>query len=52
MAQELLIDQERQSLDDHARQARESGDPAAQPTTAAEHHMELDMPRPTWPARC
>jgi uncharacterized protein with von Willebrand factor type A (vWA) domain len=48
IAQELrdIIDQERQSLDDHVRQARDSGDPRRQElaeSTASEHQMELDM---------
>jgi len=48
IAQELrdIIDQERQALDDHVRQARDSGDPRRQElaeSTAAEHQMELDM---------
>ena len=48
IAQELrdIIDQERQALDDHVREARDSGDPRRQElaeSTAGEHHMELDM---------
>ena len=48
IAQELrdIIDQERQALDDHVRQARDSGDPRRQElaeSTATEHQMELDM---------
>jgi uncharacterized protein with von Willebrand factor type A (vWA) domain len=48
IAQELrdIIDQERQALDEHLREARESGDARRQElaeATASEHHLELDM---------
>src|SRR5262245_63403072 len=48
IAQELrdIIDQERQALDDHVREAGESGDPRGQElaeTNAAGHNMEVGL---------
>ena len=56
IAQELreIVEQEREAIDEHTREARESGDPRRTELaeeTSVEHNLQLDMLPPTWPVR-